>query len=156
MNKYLLTIFFSMLPISEVRGGIPFAMSQGIAFPLSFFLPMISNMIIVPPLLFMVEPLFRFLRRHHVFEKLISAYEKRASEKIEKHLKFKKWALFIFVGIPLPTTGVYTAVVASILAGVKAREAMLPLIFGVLVSASLTYMAAHGLLGVFNLIFTKF
>lgn len=156
MKRYLFTAFLSMIPISEVRGGIPYAMSQGIPFPLSYFLPVASNMLVVLPLLFMVKPLFRFLRQHHVFEKLIDAYEERASRKLNRHLKFKKWALFVFVAIPLPTTGVYTGVVASILAGMRAREAMAPLLLGVVVSGFLTHMAASGLLGVFQFIFAKF
>lgn len=155
MNKYLITIFLSMIPISEVRGGIPFAMSQGIPFPLSFLIPMLANMLIVFPLVFMVKPLFSFLRQHHLFEKLILAYEERAGRKINRHMQFKKWALFVFVAIPLPTTGAYTGVVASILAGMRPREALLPLVMGVFVASILTFMAASGLLGIFNLIFTK-
>ncbi|NLY36470.1 MAG: small multi-drug export protein [Tissierellia bacterium] len=155
MKSYLMTILLSLMPISEVRGGIPFAMSQGIPFPLSLLLPMLANMLVVFPLLFMVKPLFSFLRQHHLFERLIGAYEKRAGRKMNRHLNFKKVGLFLFVAIPLPTTGVYTGVVASILAGMKAREAMLPLLLGVFVASILTYLAASGLLGFFNLIFTK-
>ena len=145
-----------MLPISEVRGGIPYAMSQGIPLPFSYLLPVLSNMAVVPPLLFMVRPLFNFLRQHHILESLIVAYEKRASKKLNRHLRFKRWALFVFVAIPLPTTGVYTGVVASLIAGMRARESMSPLLLGVVVSGLLTYMAALGLLGAFDFIFTKF
>lgn len=155
MKRYLITILLSMMPISEVRGGIPFAMSQDIPFPLSLLLPMLANMLVVFPLLFMVKPLFSFLRQHHIFEGLIGAYEERAERKMNRHLNFKKLGLFLFVALPLPTTGVYTGVVASILAGMRAREAILPLLFGVFVASILTYMAASGLLGFFNLIFTK-
>ncbi len=155
MKAILMTLLLSMAPISEVRGGIPYAMSAGIPYPMHFLMPMFANMLVVPILLFMVKPLFSFLRRHHVFEKWISAYEKRASRKMDKYAAYKKWGLFLFVAIPLPTTGVYTGVVASILGGIKAREAMLPLLAGVLVASILTYMAASGLLGVFNFIFTK-
>lgn len=155
MKSYLIAILLSMMPISEVRGGIPYAMSQGIPFPLSFLLPMLANMLIVFPLLFMVKPLFAFLRRYHIFERLIDAYEGRAERKMNKHMAFKKWGLFIFVAIPFPTTGVYTGVVASILAGMRARESFFPILVGVLVASILTYMAASGLLGAFNLIFTK-
>ncbi|NLY37357.1 MAG: small multi-drug export protein [Tissierellia bacterium] len=155
MKSYLLTILLSMVPISEVRGGIPFAMSQGIPFPLCVLLPMLANMLVVFPLLFMVKPLFGFLRQYPLFERLIKAYEARAGRKLNRHMGFKKWGLFLFVAIPLPTTGVYTGVVASILAGMRAREALLPLVFGVFVASILTYMAASGLLGFFDLIFTK-
>lgn len=155
MKAFLMTLILSMAPISEVRGGIPYAMSAGIPFPLHFVMPMLANMLVVPILLFMVEPLFTFLRKHHVFEKWILAYERRAARKMDKYAAYKKWGLFLFVAIPLPTTGVYTGVVASVLGGIKPRQAMLPLLAGVFVASILTYMAASGLLGVFNLIFAK-
>lgn len=155
MKVILMTLLLSMAPISEVRGGIPYAISAGIAFPMNILLPMFANMAIVPILLFLVEPLFGLMRRHHLFEKWIQAYENRAARKMDKYAAYKKWGLFLFVAIPLPTTGAYTGVVASILGGIKAKDALLPILSGVFVASLITYMAASGLLGVFNLIFTK-
>ena len=42
------TLLISMLPIVELRGGIPFGIAMGLEWPVAFLLGVIGNMLPVP------------------------------------------------------------------------------------------------------------
>ena len=52
MLKYILTFLISMVPIVELRGGIPFGVSMGIKWYYAVPICMIGNMLPVPFIFF--------------------------------------------------------------------------------------------------------
>ena len=59
--KYIITFIIAMMPILELRGAIPYAVSQGIGYPLNFIIALAGNVIIIPILLYLIEPLFNWI-----------------------------------------------------------------------------------------------
>ena len=126
-NIILATILIAMLPIIELRGAIPFATNSGFwsvhtlnnwtAFGWSW----LGSSAIVPILALVCIPLINWLKQTKFLGKLATALENRIKSKAtsiensdEKSKLFSKsyWkkmlAVFIFVAIPLPLTGVWT------------------------------------------------
>lgn len=151
MIDILTTIILSAAPISELRGGITYAVAKGIDFPISFILPVFVNMLVIPIIFVMVDPLFTLFKKLSFLRKFIEKYEARAKRKIDKYEKYKIWGLFLFVAVPLPTTGVYTGIVASILIGMSPRKAAVPLIAGVFVAGIITYLTVISAGNIFSL-----
>ena len=135
------TIIIGMLPVSELRGAIPFAMAPvevggyGMSAPEAYILAVFGNMIPVIPLLLFLEPVSDFLRRWRIFDTfftwLFTRTHRNHSERFEK---YGTLALTIFVAIPLPVTGAWTGCAAAFVFGVKFRHALLAIFAGVLIA----------------------
>ena len=135
------TIIIGMMPVSELRGAIPFAMAPvevggyGMSAPEAYLLAVLGNMIPVIPLLLFLEPVSDFLRRWRIFDIfftwLFTRTHRNHSERFEK---YGTLALTIFVAIPLPVTGAWTGCAAAFVFGVKFRHALLAIFAGVLIA----------------------
>ncbi len=135
------TIIIGMMPVSELRGAIPFAMAPvevggyGMSAPEAYILAVLGNMIPVIPLLLFLEPVSDFLRRWRIFDIfftwLFTRTHRNHSERFEK---YGTLALTIFVAIPLPVTGAWTGCAAAFVFGVKFRHALLAIFAGVLIA----------------------
>lgn len=123
-NPVLATIFISMIPIVELRGAIPFGSSKEIwgekalsIFEASVY-SVIGSVISAVIIILLLIPIFKFLKKTKIFNKLVVSFEekfKKQSDKIEndanekKYKGLKKWlGVMTFVAIPLPLTGVWT------------------------------------------------
>jgi len=148
-NIILATILISTLPVIELRGAIPFATNTGFwqsiamsnweAFCWSF----LGSSAIVPIIAFLFLPLINWLKQTKIFKKLAFSIEnkvKAKTKKIENHDQkstlFSKsyWkkmlAVFVFVAIPLPFTGVWTGTCVAIFIGLDYISSCLSVILG--------------------------
>lgn len=125
-NVWLGIVILAMIPVTELRTALPFAMSSvwgskklswWSAYICSVVGSTIPALIIVPLLL----PIFAWMKKTKWFSRLANALDKRFSNKsegIDRKVKsekdFKKtenikfWGVLTFVAIPLPLTGAWT------------------------------------------------
>lgn len=149
-----MTILLAVLPISEVRGAIPYALANGLGMPWSLLLPFLANASIVPILYLIVRPLFRYFREHFGrVGRWVDRFENRAAKKFRKYRKFTLIGLFLFVAIPLPTTGVYTGVVAAVVTQTPARIGVLSIVAGTFVASVITYLVSAGFIHFLDFMF---
>lgn len=149
MKHYLISLLLAMTPISEVRGAIPYAMANGVPRPWDLIVPVTGNLLIIPLLLVLLEPFFRWLKRRPSLSRLndwVSRYQRRSVAKVTKHRRALMLALFLFVAIPLPSTGVYSAAVAAVLLRVPKRQAAVPLMLGVIAAGLVVYLTSLGII----------
>jgi len=139
MNE-LWTIIIAASPIIELRGAIPIAMgifyfSWFKAFILSF----LGNILIIIPFIWFLEKFSDFLmEKSKLFKKLFNWIFERTRVKIEPTFKkYSRWALVIFVAIPLPMTGAWTGSIAAFLLGINKKEAFFLISFGVFIAGCL-------------------
>ena len=135
-NVILATILIATLPVIELRGAIPFATNPGFWGGLamsnwsSFGWSLLGSCLIVPILALFFSPLIKWLKSTKAFNKIATAFENRVKSKASgiegadtKSNKFSKtyWkkmlAIFIFVAIPLPLTGVWTGTCVAVFVG---------------------------------------
>ncbi len=64
LGETLLTMLISMLPVVELRGGLPAGVAMGLPIPVAFAASLVGNMIPVPFIILFVRPLFRWVRIH--------------------------------------------------------------------------------------------
>jgi uncharacterized membrane protein len=110
MNNFLLWgIILSLLPISEVRGGIPVGLQSGLSPVLIFFILSFFNILAVPIVFLFLDYLHVHFMKISFYEKLFSKYIERIQRKFEQKIGIWSYvALFLFVFAPIPTTGAYT------------------------------------------------
>ena len=92
LGETLLTMLISMLPVVELRGGLPAGVAMGLPIPVAFAASLVGNMIPVPFIILFVRPLFKWVRIHiPKLEGFISHLEARAEAKSADVLRYQTW-----------------------------------------------------------------
>lgn len=134
-RTYLLTILLGLLPISELRGAIPFAYFNGVPLWLSAVIGILSNAL-VPFIGFtFLGSLHKLLDKwpfyHRLFEKTVARARGKVGEKVHK---YGLLGLMLFVAIPLPITGAWTGTLGAWVMGLNPKKCMPFILLGVLIS----------------------
>ncbi len=144
----LWTFLISMVPVIELRGGLPFALANGIHPVLAWILAISGNFLPLPFILLFIRPIFKWMKTISFFKKLIDKIEGRAMNKSDKVLKYSFWGLVIFVGIPLPGTGGWTGALIAALLDMRLKRAIPAVLIGLVIAATLVtivyYLVASG------------
>ncbi len=153
LKKYIITFLISMVPIIEIRGAVPYAVGMGLPEINSIIVAIIGNMVPVPFIYLFARKVLNWGQDKKIIGKFCTFCIKKG-EKGGKQLQKKAgrglyWALFLFVGIPLPGTGAWTGTLAASILDLDFKKTVIAVIFGVLL-AGLIMMAIS--LGLFKII----
>ncbi len=145
LKKYLITFLISMVPIVELRGGIPIGVGMGIDWKLAVAICMIGNMLPVPFIFFFARRILEWGKDKPVIGKFFTwCLEKghKGGEKLcEKAGRGTFFALMVFVGIPLPGTGAWTGTLAASLLDFDFKKSILSVMCGVILAAIIITVA---------------
>ncbi len=130
--KEYIVMLVGALPISELRGAIPLALSFGMPLGKAFWLSVIGNSIPVAPALFLLEPVSNRLRRFKIWSRFFDWLFERTKKKADTVQKYEALGLAIFVAIPLPITGAWSGVVAASLFKIRFRYAFIAILAGII------------------------
>ncbi|MDR2313813.1 MAG: small multi-drug export protein [Spirochaetaceae bacterium] len=142
---YLWTAFFSLLPISELRGGIPYALLHGIPWFIAWPFAAAVNSLAAPLCWVFLSTLHRLLygapkasgdgktqKGFSWYRGIFDGFVERARLKL--HRGVEKWGalgIALFVAIPLPITGAWTGVLGAWVLGLPKRKTLPAVILGV-------------------------
>lgn len=162
IKKYIATFLISMVPLIELRGAIPFGLSDKMGGPLPiiplYIVCIIGNMIPVPIIFFFARKVLEWGKDKKIIGKFFTwclTKGEKAGKKIEsKAGKGIYWALFLFVGIPFPGTGAWTGTLATSFLDLDFKKSVLAIVSGVILAGILMGLASAGLFGAFGKIFT--
>lgn len=132
-GKMLLTAAVSMLPVVELRGGIPFGTALGLPYWYALAAGVLGNMIPVPFIVVYIRQFFQWARER--FPKLgnvFSRLEDKAHLKGRAVTKYRYVGLYILVAIPLPGTGAWTGALVAALLDIRLKNAIPAIFLGVL------------------------
>jgi len=142
----LLVLLVSMLPILELRGGMIVASLCGLPLWEAFAICILGNLIPIPFILWLITPIFRWMKQWKIFRPLVEKLEKHATgEKSQRIRKVEFWGLMLFVGVPLPGTGAWTGCLIAALLNVDKKKATLAAILGVLIASVIMALFSYGL-----------
>ncbi|MDR1596171.1 MAG: small multi-drug export protein [Treponema sp.] len=131
------TVLLSFLPVSELRGGIPFAIAHGIPWYLAYPCCAAINALAAPASWIFLSTLHKLFLRMAWYENFFNRFIERARRKL--HTKVEKWGwlgIAVFVAIPLPFTGAWTGTLGSWVLGLSKRKTMIAVILGVLTAGA--------------------
>ena len=171
-NDYLTTIIISMLPIVEVRGAIPIALTMGMHPFWALMTAFLGSSFVVPFLLLLLRPILDFFKKIKFFNKIALALEEIFIAKAEKvkaksiklgekadgelAMRYKLIAIFTFVSIPLPFTGVWTGSAIAAFLNIKFKFALIVILIGNFVAASLMTVISLFFIDYLDVIITVF
>ncbi len=137
-GELVFTMLVSMLPIIELRGGIPFGVALGLNPWAAFAASVVGNLLPLPFIVVYIRRIFLWMRRHMPrLNALVDKLEHKAHLKGRKVTRYKYLGLMIFVAIPLPGTGGWTGALAAAFLNMPLRKAMPAMAAGVLIAGFL-------------------
>jgi uncharacterized membrane protein len=143
----LATFVIAMLPVSELRGAIPYAITLGgLSWQEAYVIAVIGNFIPVIPILYFIRPVSEWLRRNRFFDRFFTWLFARTRRKGKLIEKFEVIGLILFVAIPLPVTGAWTGALAAFLFGVRKRLAIPAIIAGICIAGVVVTLATTGVI----------
>jgi uncharacterized membrane protein len=165
-NPYLTTLLISMFPLVELKGAIPIGTGLGLSLVRSALLAYAGSSLVVIPVFFLLIPIFNLLKKIKFIKKLVqkieAVFNKKAQDLAkksdgapeEKVRKILMIALFIFVAVPFPVTGVWTGTAIAVFLNMKFKDSFLPIILGNLVAGSIITLITFLFKDYVNLIIT--
>lgn len=150
MGNILSTVLCSMIPVVELRGGIPFGVALGLTHWQAFLAAVVGNLIPLPFIVVFIRRIFQWMRKHlPKLDRIVDKLERKAHLKGRTVTKYKYLGLVIFVAIPLPGTGGWTGALAAAFLDMPLRRAIIPLILGVLIAGFLVTGITFGFTSIF-------
>lgn len=156
LKKYLLVFFVSMVPLIELRGAVPMAVTMDLDYWTAMLVCIIGNMLPVPIIYF-------FARKVLIWgadKKCIGKFFRYCLEKGEQGgqklvAKTGRGGLFValmlFVGIPIPGTGAWTGTLAASFLNMGIKSTAGAVSLGVVMAGMIMGLGSHAALHVFGL-----
>jgi len=144
LGKCVFTMLVSMLPIIELRGGLPFGVALGLPYYLAFPAAVIGNLIPAPFIIVYIRKIFMLMRRYMPrLNGLVDKLERKAHLKGQKVQKYQYLGLWLFVAIPLPGTGAWTGSLAAAFLDMRLKKAFPAVVLGVLTAGCIMLALTH-------------
>jgi len=153
--KYFLVFIVSMVPLFELRYTmVTLVPALGVNYVIALIIGIIGNMVPVPIIYLFARKVLEWGKDKKVignfFTWCLNKGERGGKKLEEKAGKGLYWALFLFVGIPLPGTGAWTGTLAASMLKLDFKKTVFAVMAGV-VFAGLIMMAIS--FGLFEVIF---
>lgn len=132
--KYLQIMILSMVPVTELRGAIPIGIAMGLNPFGVYILSVIGSTLVSIPLVLTFRQIMEFLKRKKLFVKMVEKIDRKIDSRMKKLKSATIIGIIIFVGIPLPTTGTWTASAIASILKMRIRDVL----FGVFVGNAIS------------------
>jgi uncharacterized membrane protein len=146
MSVYKILFFtavLSFMPISELRGAIPFAIANRIPWYWAYLFSVFINALVAPACWIFLATLHKLLYGarpgkgipwyKNFFDRTVERARKKLSSGVEK------WGwlgIAVFVAIPLPLTGAWTGTLGAWILGIPKHRTMLAVLLGVIAAGA--------------------
>ncbi len=132
------TAFLSLLPISELRGAIPYALTNDIPVYIVWPVCVLLNALVAPLVYIFLDYFHKLFNRWSWYSRIFDHFIEKARHKLhEKVEKYGYWGVTLFVAVPLPITGAYTGTLGAWVLGLDRKKTMLSVLTGVIISGTI-------------------
>jgi len=127
----------TFIPTLELRASIPVGvLFLNLNWILVFAICWIVNVLLGFIVFYFIEHIVALAVRIPLLNRFYAYYVARVQKKISKNVdKYGSLGVAVFIGIPLPGSGVYSGALAAYLIGMNFRKFILPNIIGVTIAA---------------------
>ena len=129
--KELAVVLVSMVPIIELRSGIPVGIKLGLGEWESFLLAFLGSSLVCIPLLLVFRPFFDWAKKWKGIGKFFVRVEEVFRQKAGN---MGLLGVFVLAALPIPGTGVWTSSIVAVILGLKFWKAAAVIIGGNLIA----------------------
>jgi len=144
-----------MVPLIELRGGMPIALGMGLPYWESLVVCTVANMLPVPLIYFFARKVLVWGKDKKYIGRIFSFFLEKG-ERAGQRLTAATGrgglflALMLFVGIPLPGTGAWTGTLAASFLNMGIRSTALAVSLGVVMAGMIMGIASTGVISIFG------
>lgn len=148
--KILTTFAMSMVPVVELRGGIPYGLSQGLEWPLVYLIAVVGNLLPIPFILLFVRRILQWMKRYERLGRIAGRLEARAAKRSARVRRSEIIGLCMFVAIPLPGTGAWTGALVAAMMEMRLKRAFPAIAIGVVIAGVIVSVVTYGAQAIFS------
>lgn len=150
-GEFCFTALVSMIPVVELRGGIPFGvLTCGLPVWAAYLAAVIGNFLPAPFIVVYIRRIFQWMRRRiPKLNRLVDRLERKAHLKGNMVTKYKYLGLVLFVAIPLPGTGAWTGSLAAAFLDMPLRKALPSIFIGIIIAGIAISILTFGVSSLF-------
>ncbi|GBE19985.1 putative small multi-drug export protein [archaeon BMS3Abin17] len=150
--KLLYALILTIMPVTELRVGLPlailYAIENNISIALIFSLVLLLNILVIFFIFYFLDNLHHIFMNSEYYRRIFEAYLKRFRKRVDKfekkHESLGFLALILFVAVPLPGTGAWTGCLVSWLLGLNRKKSILSIAIGVTIAGILILLGTLG------------
>ncbi len=148
MSDILQLIIWTFIPGLELRFSIPYGITVlGMPWFEVVIITFITNILLGPIVYILLNQFLHIVIKikffNNIYEKFVIRTRKKISDKVEKYGEF---GLALFIGIPLPGSGVYTGALAAFILGLDFKKFLIATVIGVFIAGIIvTIVSVTGL-----------
>ena len=143
INPYFTIFVLGATPIIELRGAIPAGVAMGIDPWLVYILAVAGSTLPAPFLILFFRKILDFLEVKGWLPKLTNFLNNHVQKKAHKLKKASIMGLFLFVAVPLPSTGAYTGSVLASVFDIRLKYAFPAILIGNMTAGVIMMMLSH-------------
>jgi uncharacterized membrane protein len=145
----------TFMPGIELRGSIPagmFGMKDSLSWPAAVAVCLLANVAVGIVVFEIMGPVFSYVRRWGWFERRVWQWLEKTRHRVHPYVeKYGEMGLAVFIGVPLPGTGVYSGALGAYLLGMDRRRFNVANVLGVLIAGAavtgLCLLLRYGMIG---------
>lgn len=152
LGKVFTTALLSLVPTFEGRYAIVTGLAMGMPLAFTFILAFVMSTVPMPFVFWLLKPVLKWLYSLPIkpVQKFAAWVERRAQRKSKGMDAGSMLALFVFVAVPLPGTGVWTGSIIATLLEMDRKRAALAITAGNLVACTVMTLGATGVIKLFS------
>ena len=136
-------MILSMAPVIELRGAIPIGIANNLN-PIGVYIAsVIGSTVVSVPLILFYRHIVKFLRDKMLLVNLLNKVDHKIQISMKKMKAVSLLGIIIFVGIPLPTTGTWTASAIASILRMRVLEALTGVFIGNCISGVIILFLSH-------------
>ena len=148
-QKYIIVFLVSMVPLIELRGAIPYAVSYDLPLLPAYIIAIIGNMLPVPFIFLFARKILEWGQDKRIVGKFftwcLNKGEKGGKKLQASAGKGLYFALFLFVGIPIPGTGAWTGTLAASILNMDFKKSIVAIMGGVVLAGIIMGLLSLGI-----------
>ena len=156
--RLLYALFLTIMPVTELRVGLPiaviYAIDHNIPIFLIFLTIILTNILIIFFIFYFLDNLNSFFMKFNFYNRISRKFLKKFQKKVDKFEKRYKTigflALILFVAIPLPGTGVWTGSLLAWILNLNRKKSIISISLGVIIAGILVLIGTLGFINLFS------
>ena len=135
----------SMVPLWELKGAIILGQAWGLGPWISYGLSLAGSSLSAVIVLLFLRPVMHWMFKTKMFSGFAAWLQRRGMRKSDKVTRYETFGLFLFVAVPLPTTGVWTGALIATVLDMPLKRSIPAVVIGNAI-AGLAIMLLYGVL----------
>jgi uncharacterized membrane protein len=146
LKQTLILVLITLVPALELRASIPYGIlgkeSWGItpglmSWPAVVTVCALANILLGWAVFWILAPIMTWLERFAWFRQVLEPVIERTRRRLRPYVdRYGELGVAVFIGIPLPGSGVYTGAFGAFLLGLDRRKFAVANVLGVLIAAT--------------------